>query len=103
MMGFRRQGGKDSKSELEEALVNRLMSSTGLDVIRNTIIVEMRVLAESPERAREWCDAMAQSYVELNFEAKKSENAAGAAAISSRACRSGGGFSRISSSTPRQT
>ena len=45
------------------------------------MIVEIRMTTDSPEKAERWCTALAESYIELNFEWRKQLNAAGSAAI----------------------
>jgi succinoglycan biosynthesis transport protein ExoP len=59
----------------------RLMTGTAIDVVKSTLIVEMRALADDPEKARANVEAMAESYVEVNFDAKKQAHTAAAAAI----------------------
>lgn len=71
----------DPKEPAFDRLVDEVRARTAVEVVKNTLVVEMKVLASDPEKARDWCDAMAESYVELNFEATKSANSVGATAM----------------------
>jgi len=63
------------------SLVDQLRAATSVELVRNTLIVEMKIHTDSPDKAELWAEAMSNAYVELNFESSKERHAAGAAAI----------------------